>query len=40
MLRNEVEAVPDTKPPRAMPLLVFLLVVTVVALAVVWFIDL
>ncbi|MDP1841263.1 MAG: hypothetical protein Q8N31_03565 [Reyranella sp.] len=40
MLRNEVEAVPDTKPPRAMPLLAFLLVVTVVALAVAMFIDL
>ena len=35
MLRNEVEAVPDTKQPRVMPLVVFLLVVAVVTLAVV-----
>jgi hypothetical protein len=31
--------VPDTKPPRAMPLLVFLLVLAVVTLAVVLFIE-
>jgi len=40
MLRNDVEAVPDTKPPRAMPLLVFLLILAVVTLGVVAFIDL
>lgn len=40
MLHNEVEDVPDTKPPRTMPLLVFLLVLAVVTLAVVLFIDL
>jgi hypothetical protein len=39
MSRNEVETVPDTKPHRTMPLLVFLLVLAVVTLAVVLFIE-
>ncbi len=40
MSRDDVEAVPDTKPTWTMPLLVFLLVVAVMTLAVVVFIDL